>query len=59
MFAGPFPTLELVFLAICYLWDPFIQQVPPELVENILFLNLDMDSKIEDACAIRHPQKDC
>lgn len=44
-------------LAICYLfWDPFIQQVPPELVENIL-LNLDMDSKIEDACVIRAPPK--
>ena len=44
-------------LAICYLfWDPFIQQVPPELVENVL-LNLDMDSKIEDACVIRAPPK--
>ena len=42
---------------MCYLfWDPFIQQVPPEWVENIL-LNLDMLSKIEDACVIRAPQK--
>lgn len=54
---GLFQPWNWFSLAICYLfWDPFIQQVPPELVENIL-LNLDMDSKIEDACVIRAPPK--
>lgn len=41
----------------CLFWYRFIQQVPPELVGNILS-NLDMNSKIEDVCIIS-TQKDC
>lgn len=53
MFARPIPKTHPIFFGnfLCLFWYPFTQQVPPELVRNIL-LSLDMNSKVEDAYII-------
>lgn len=49
---GPFQKhIQFSLANFCPFWSSFIQQVPPELVGNIL-LNLDMNSKV-DVCVIR------